>query len=99
MIDKNSYRLKCRMLAHIIAKSKMAPEAIPGFLSKQKWFMVIQGITNNKNAPISQSGAFLSFGEDWCNHCMQEELVKTGIYDPVESETFEVKLHDNITVS
>lgn len=78
-MDKQSYRLKCRLLANKIAKMRLKPHQISGWLSKQKWFMMLNGVQKDR---LSKNGAFGKFGREWCDKCWVEELIYTGVYEP-----------------
>lgn len=81
-IDKKMYRLKCRILAQKVAKMKLDPIKIPDWLSKQKWFMQIQGVSIVKGKiHTSKKGAVSLFGAEWCDSCFTEELLATGVYE------------------
>ena len=102
-LDKQQYRLKCRILARKIAKMRLKPHTIPDYLSKQKWFINIQGaILTKKGIKFAKGGAFCMFGREWCDDCMNKELIATGIYkakeatkDPTDIDSYyEVQLID-----
>lgn len=65
----------------------MNPEKIVEFLSKQKWFVQINGVAENKGQiHFTNNGAIKKFGKEWCDKCLNEELVKTGVYKFEENE-------------
>ena len=84
-MDKKTYRLKCRILARKVAKMKLRPHQIPEYLSRQKWFMEIQGVVLSQKGQtkFAKGGAYRMFGKEWCDECMREELVHTGSYAAV----------------
>lgn len=84
MLDKQTYRIKCKVLASQIARLKLEPHKIPEYISRQKWFMQIQGMqfVGKEFKGFSQSGAFQLFGKEWCDKCMRDELLRTGHYCP-----------------
>ena len=96
MLSKQSYRLKCRVLAHQVAKMKLRPCEVNSWLSKQRWFMQLNGLNGQgKNVKLSKKGALARFGQEWCDRCWVEELVNTGIYtkqnitnNPEDLDTF-----------
>lgn len=88
-MDKKTYRLKCRILARKVAKMKLRPHQIPEYLSRQKWFMQIQGVALSQKGrkgltKFAKGGAYRMFGKEWCDECMREELIRTGMYTAVE---------------
>jgi hypothetical protein len=99
--DKGIYRQKCKLLAKQIARLRIPADQVPLYLSKQRWFMEMQGvIQTSRKCVISKSGAIGMFGKDWCDECMREELLNTGAYIPaiptndpnVPSSFFDLKL-------
>ena len=90
-LDKKIYRLKCRILARKISRLRLEPYKIPAYLSKQQWFMRLQGVSvtnkgRQKKAKFAKNGAYKIFGQHWCDECMKEELILTRIYRECEKK-------------
>jgi hypothetical protein len=95
-MSKDLYRIKCKALAVQIAKRRLNPLQIANFISKQRWFMQLQGVKySSKGLKIKKNSPLNIFGREWCDQCMSEELIRTGIYklspitnNPADIRTF-----------
>jgi hypothetical protein len=87
MLDKNKFRLKCKLLASQIAKSRLPANKIPEYIAKHKWFMDLCGVNKQQQSiQFASGGAIKMFGKQWCDEAMNRALIETGAYHEASTD-------------